>query len=145
MPITEAHTRKQHIDRQLARAGWDVDDSTQVVQEFDILLPPEPGVAETRGAYRTRQFSDYALIGKDGRPLAVVEAKRASADAALGREQAKQYALAIQQHTGGELPFCFYANGTKAETHGLVAAQGFLLMRAPLNPHQGVKGDEGKK
>jgi len=35
------------------------------------------------------------LLGRDGKPLAVVEAKRTSKDVALGKEQAKQYCLDI--------------------------------------------------
>ena len=45
------------------------------------------------------------------RPLAVVEAKKTSVDAAIGREQVKQYCYNIQKQFGGELPFCFYTNG----------------------------------
>lgn len=43
--------------------------------------------------------------------MAVVEAKKTSKDAALGREQAKQYCYNIRKEQGGELPFCFYTNG----------------------------------
>jgi type I restriction enzyme R subunit len=32
-------------------------------------------------------------------------------DAAIGREQAKQYCYNIPKQLGGELPFCFYTNG----------------------------------
>ncbi|MCG8669929.1 MAG: DEAD/DEAH box helicase family protein, partial [Pseudomonadales bacterium] len=39
------------------------------------------------------------------------EAKKSSKDAAIGREQAKQYCYNIQAQLGGELPFCFYTNG----------------------------------
>ena len=51
------------------------------------------------------------LLGKDGKPLAVIEAKKTSKDAALGREQARQYCYNIQKQLGGELPFCFFTNG----------------------------------
>jgi type I restriction enzyme R subunit len=50
-------------------------------------------------------------LGKDGKPIAVVEAKRTSKEAALGREQAKQYCYNLQKQLGCELPFCFYTNG----------------------------------
>src|ERR1035437_6130782 len=43
--------------------------------------------------------------------MSVVEAKRSSKTAELGREQAKQYCNNIQERHGGELPFCFYTNG----------------------------------
>jgi type I restriction enzyme R subunit len=109
--VSEADTRKTLIDSQLARSGWDVNSPIHVIKEFDILTGLADGVAEPRTPYEGHQFSDYVLLGKDGKPLAVVEAKRTSKDAALGREQAKQYCYNIQKQLGGELPFCFYTNG----------------------------------
>ncbi|PKY10546.1 restriction endonuclease subunit R [Acidithiobacillus marinus] len=111
MTRTEAQTRSELIDSQLTQSGWNVKDPTQVIEEFDILTPLPLGVAEPRTPYEGHQFSDYVLLGKDRKPLAVVEAKKTSKDAALGREQAKQYCYNIQKQLGGELPFCFYTNG----------------------------------
>ncbi|PJK13482.1 restriction endonuclease subunit R [Lysobacteraceae bacterium NML120232] len=111
MSHSEAQTRAELIDQQLAQAGWNVKDPMQVVEEFDILTPLLEGVDEPRTRYEGHQFSDYVLLGKDGKPLAVVEAKKTRSDAALGREQAKQYCYNIQKQLGGELPFCFYTNG----------------------------------
>lgn len=109
--MTEAYTRSALIDVLLQQSGWNVKDPAQVVEEFDILTPLPEGVAEPQTPYQGHQFSDYVLLGKDGKPLAVVEAKKSSKDAALGREQAKQYCYNIQKQLGGELPFCFYTNG----------------------------------
>lgn len=111
MTKTEAQTRLELIDQQLALSGWNIKDPTQVVEEFDILVGLPQGVAEPRTPYDGHQFSDYVLLGKDGKPLAVIEAKKTSRDAAIGREQAKQYCHNIQKQLGGELPFCFYTNG----------------------------------
>jgi len=69
------------------------------------------GIAEPRTPYEGHQFSDYVLNGRDGKPLGVVEAKKTSKDAALGREQAKQYCYNIQKQYDCKLPFCFYTNG----------------------------------
>lgn len=96
------------IDFQLKMAGWDVGDRRQVITEFyagdvDVVQEKEVG-------YGKKQFCDYVLLGKDGKPLAVVEAKKSSVDAEVGREQAKQYCLKIEENTG-RLPFCFYTNG----------------------------------
>lgn len=105
----EALTRIQLIDKKLLEAGWNVSDPTHVVAEYDIevnYIAKEP-----EESYSGYQYSDYVLLGKDGKPLAVVEAKRSSADASIGREQAKQYCYNIQKSKGGELPFCFYTNG----------------------------------
>lgn len=111
MTRSEAQTRSDLIDRLLAQSGWNVKDPVQVVEEFDILTSLPEGVEEPRSPYEGHQFSDYVLLGKNGKPLAVVEAKNTSKDPALGREQAKQYCLNIQKHLAGELPFCFYTNG----------------------------------
>ncbi|MEM1307935.1 MAG: DEAD/DEAH box helicase family protein [Cyanobacteria bacterium P01_H01_bin.153] len=107
----EKQTRTELIDHLLAQSGWNVQDPTQVVEEFDILTSQPARVAEQPASYEGHQFSDYVLLGKDGKPLAVIEAKKSSKDAALGREQAKQYCYNIQQQQGGELPFCLYTNG----------------------------------
>ncbi len=111
MSETEAQTRADLIDQQLALSGWNVKDPTQVIEEFDILTVLTEGVAEPRAPYQGHQFSDYVLLGRDGKPLAVIEAKKTLRDAALGREQAKQYCYNIQKQLGSELPFCFYTNG----------------------------------
>jgi type I restriction enzyme R subunit len=107
---TEKHTRKEIIDLRLKKAGWNTTDRTQVIEEFDIVVDNER-VEEGLTPFAGHQFSDYVLLGKDGKPLAVVEAKKTSVDAAIGREQAKQYCNNIQTTKGGELPFCFYTNG----------------------------------
>ncbi len=106
----EKLTRKEIIDNRMKQAGWNVDDRTQVVEEFDIIVDSNM-VQEAATPYAGRQFSDYVLLAKDGKPLAVVEAKKSTVDANIGKEQAKQYCFNIQKQFGGELPFCFYTNG----------------------------------
>jgi len=108
---TEKHTRKGLIDFQLKQAGWDITDRSQVVEEYDIKVGMLEGFTEPQTAYQGHQFSDYVLLGKDGKVLAVVEAKKTSVDAAIGREQAKQYCYHIKEQHHQELPFCYYANG----------------------------------
>ncbi|MEK3705481.1 DEAD/DEAH box helicase family protein [Paenibacillus sp. FSL R7-0198] len=108
---TEAETRKELIDAKLSDAGWDVNNPSQVIQEFGISLPFTEAVAEERPSYGGYQFCDYVLLGRDRKPLAVVEAKKSLIDAAIGREQAKQYCYYIQTQYSGKLPFCFYTNG----------------------------------
>lgn len=102
--------RKEIIDVRLKQAGWKVSDHTQVIEEFDIIV--DKNLAEKApNPYSGHQFSDYVLLGKDGKPLAVVEAKKTSVNAAIGREQAKQYCHYIQKNHNNRLPFCFYTNG----------------------------------
>jgi len=111
MSRNEAQTRKDIIDDRLKKAGWNVYDPTHVIAEYDIEVPLPEGVNEPRTKYEGHQFSDYVLLGKDGKPLAVVEAKKSAVDANIGKEQAKQYCSNIHSQHGGELPFCFYTNG----------------------------------
>jgi type I restriction enzyme R subunit len=109
--MNEAKTRKEIIDKHLQQAGWNVNDQTQVILEFSLNIKLPNEVSEPQIIYQGYQFSDYVLLGKNGKTLAVIEAKKSLVDAAIGREQAKQYCYNIQNETGGELPFCFYTNG----------------------------------
>ncbi|MGC4040347.1 MAG: hypothetical protein QM710_06055 [Flavobacterium sp.] len=95
----EKYTRKEIIDNRLQQAGWNVADRTQVIEEYDIIVDGTL-VKEQPTSYAGHQYSDYVLSGKDGKPLAVVEAKKTSVDAAIGREQAKQYCYHIQKENG---------------------------------------------
>ena len=112
MNKTEAQTRREIIDNNLALAGWDVKDPSQVSQELDIDLKAAgtPRTADPKTKYDNHQFADYALI-HHSKLIAVVEAKKTSKDARVGKEQALQYAQNIQRIHGGEPPFVFYTNG----------------------------------
>jgi type I restriction enzyme R subunit len=105
----EQKTRKEIIDHRLIKAGWNINDRTQVVEEFSIAVAS--GITSEPLVGFGIQFSDYVLLGKDGKPMAVVEAKKSTIDANIGKEQAKQYCYFIQKQNGGQLPFCFYTNG----------------------------------
>lgn len=72
MSKTEAQTRSELIDQQLAQSGWSVNDSSQVIEEFDILVESPLGLAEARTPYEGHQFSDYVLLSKDGNPCAAL-------------------------------------------------------------------------
>lgn len=106
----EKLTRKEIIDTRLKQAGWNVADRTQVIEEYDIIVDKFL-VQEAPTPYAGHQYSDYVLLGKDGKTIAVIEAKKASVDANIGKEQAKQYCYHIQKEQDGFLPFCFYTNG----------------------------------
>ena len=112
MDKNEAQTRRDIIDKQLKLAGWDVNDPSQVVQELDIDLAKAgfPCVSEPTSPYAGHQFADYGLL-LHGKPMFVVEAKRTSKDAQLGKEQGLQYAQHLHQIHGGRIPFVSYTNG----------------------------------
>jgi len=107
--MNELETRAKLIDKQLLDAGWDVSNFNQVVTEYAINSSSI--LFDSSSPYTNIQFSDYILLGRNGKPLAVVEAKRSSKDAEIGREQAKQYALRIADEIDIPTPFCFYTNG----------------------------------
>ncbi|HVW67101.1 MAG TPA: DEAD/DEAH box helicase family protein [Candidatus Peribacteraceae bacterium] len=111
MNESEAKTRREIIDKRLLKAGWDINDPTKVLTEMDIWVGLPEGIEVPMHEFQGHQFSDYALLGEDGYPLAVVEAKKTSRDARVGQEQAKQYAENIVKNTGREMPFVFYTNG----------------------------------
>lgn len=98
----ESTTRKLLIDTQLAAAGWDVNNPEQVGLEIEIHhQPTNSGVG----------YADYVLWGDDGKPLAVVEAKRSRENMQKGREQARYYAEGLAKQFDCPTPIVFYTNG----------------------------------
>ena len=55
-------------------------------------------------------FVDYVLWGDDGKPLALIEAKRTSSSPTKGKQQAKLYADCLEQEFDRR-PVIFYSNG----------------------------------
>lgn len=101
--LSEFATRKRFIDVDLREMGWKlegVDADVQVEYEVD-------GMAGNAGQ---KGYADYVLFGKDGLPLAVVEAKRASKDPNNGWKQAVLYADCLERKFGRR-PMIFITNG----------------------------------
>lgn len=109
--FSEAKTRQEIIDKRLAKAGWNVDNPSQVTAELNIWVGLPEGVEEPQHEHQGFQYADYVLLGDDGYPLAVVEAKKTSKDARIGQEQARQYAENIRKNSGKDMPFVYYTNG----------------------------------
>ncbi len=96
---SEAETRDYFIDLLLKEAGWTLDKPQD--REFEVSgMPNNAGVG----------FVDYVLWGDDGKPLAVIEAKRTKRDARVGQQQAKLYADCLEAKYG-QRPVIFYSNG----------------------------------
>lgn len=109
LPPSESSLRLHVIDQQLERAGWSV--SRGNLQKEFRLTAPQDLLREDRAAYRAGdEFADYALLGREGKPLAIVEAKRTSRDAYAGKRQAADYADRVKTLYGVE-PFVFLCNG----------------------------------
>lgn len=99
LDISEYKTRKVYIDTMLIDAGWTLDKDWY--NEYE--LPGMPNKSEVG-------FADYVLFGEDGKPLAIIEAKRTCKDVAVGRQQAKLYADLLEKKFGHR-PIIFLTNG----------------------------------
>lgn len=99
----EALTRKIYVDTLLREAGWNL--KAKNVEEYP-LKACMPQAAGNLGD----GFVDYVLWGDDGKPLAVVEAKKTKRDPRVGQHQAKLYADGLQKEFG-QRPVIFYSNG----------------------------------
>lgn len=101
----EETTRRLLIDQLLVQAGWDVaadDQSTSEVGK-EVKVPYQPTDSEIG-------YADYVLWDDDGKPLAVIEAKKTAYNAEKGRAQAKIYADGLEKQFT-QRPVIFYTNG----------------------------------
>ncbi len=99
LDLSEYKTRKIYIDFMLQDAGWvEGKDWLNEVELYGMPNKSEVG------------YADYVLYGDDGKPLAVLEAKRTCVDVAKGRQQAKLYADLLE-HKYGRRPIIFLSNG----------------------------------
>ncbi len=96
---SEAETRDYFIDLLLKESGWALADARD--REFEVTGMPNS---------REKGFVDYVLWGDDGKPLALVEAKRTKRDPRAGQQQAKLYADCLEKQFG-QRPVIFYSNG----------------------------------
>lgn len=101
---TEAETRLHLINVDLKEAGWITFNQGREL-EF-----PVKGMPITKDNPHGNGYVDYVLWGKDGKPLALVEAKRTSKDSETGKYQASLYADCLEAMYG-QRPIIFYTNG----------------------------------
>lgn len=97
--IPEYETRQRYIDIDLAYAGWTMDDDVRCEVEVHGM-PTDKGLG----------YVDYMLLGKNGKPLAIIEAKRTMHDPMKGQQQAKLYLDCLEAQYGYR-PFAFLSNG----------------------------------
>jgi len=105
--MSEAETRRLFIDLMLKEAGWAVLSeegkilpSTACVEVEVFGMPNEQGIG----------YADYVLFGRDGAPLAVIEAKRTSKSPVEGKHQAELYADCLEKQYKVR-PVIYYTNG----------------------------------
>ena len=99
LDISEYETRKVYIDTMLIDAGWM--EGKDWYNEYELAGMPNKSEVG---------YADYVLFGDDGKPLAVIEAKRTCKDVAVGRQQAKLYADLLEKKFGRR-PIIFLTNG----------------------------------
>lgn len=96
---TEAETRQYLIDELLKEVGWYL--TEKEAKEYPVMGMPTP---------TGKGKIDYVLWGKNGLPLAVIEAKKTMIDPRQGKHQAKLYADCLEQQFN-QRPLIFYTNG----------------------------------
>lgn len=103
---SEFETRKLFIDLMLRDAGW------ELVGKDNVSLPNKAGTEIEVHGMPTQDvgYADYVLFASDGKPLAVIEAKRTSKDPVIGKHQAEIYAQCLKAQYG-VLPVIYYTNG----------------------------------
>jgi type I restriction enzyme, R subunit len=95
----EAQTRELLIDVMLRESGWDP--SAKDVREYEVQGMPNPSGTG---------YVDYVLWDDNGKPLALVEAKRSTSSFSEGEHQAKLYADCLEKKFGVR-PVIFLSNG----------------------------------
>ena len=96
---SEAETRTAYIDLLMKESGWTLDPQTN----FEVEVSGMPN-SQDKG------YVDYVLWGDDGKPLALIEAKRTTKSPTVGQQQAKLYADCLEKQYG-QRPVIFYSNG----------------------------------
>lgn len=104
LEFTEAETRQHLIDVDLKEAGWNN------LRKGRDLEYPVIGMPITADNPKGNGFVDYVLWGDNGKPLALVEAKRTTKEVEIGKHQAYLYANCLEQ-MHGQRPVIFYTNG----------------------------------
>ena len=105
--FTETETRKLYINMLLQEAGWNV------LERNNVFAANSVGIEiEVTGMPNSSQlgYIDYVVFGKNGMPLAVIEAKKTSIDPLVGKHQAVLYAECIESKYGVK-PIIYYTNG----------------------------------
>ena len=105
--MSEAKTRKIYIDLYLREAGWEVCDkeNVSIAGKAGVEIKVE-GMPNGTG----EGYCDYVLFGRDGRPLAIVEAKKTSVSPEKGRHQVCLYGECMKRKFG-YTPILYYTNG----------------------------------
>lgn len=97
--LSEAKTRSKYIDIEVKLAGWEINRDCLLEVEVNGM-PNDSGTG----------FVDYVLYGNNGKPVAVIEAKKTTIEANAGLQQAKLYADCLEKQYN-QRPLIFNSNG----------------------------------
>ncbi len=101
-PVNEKETRRYFIDVSIREAGWNLKGARD--KEYKVeYMPRSTNKSETG-------YIDYVLWDDDGKPLALVEAKKSLSNPKEGENQAQLYADSLEKMFGRR-PVMFYSNG----------------------------------
>lgn len=105
--LSEAETRQLFIDMMLREAGWAVQDTEGLKVRGKACIEIEVhGMPSASGV----GYVDYVLFGNNGKPVALIEAKRATKSLSVGEHQAKLYADCLEKEYGVR-PVIYVSNG----------------------------------
>lgn len=111
MPRNEKDTREQLIDPKLKIAGWEVLTTKHLIDKNKACIEvPVTGMPKTSSNPSGKGFVDYVLFGDDGKPMALIEAKKSVVNEEQGRVQACLYADCLEKQYGIR-PVIYYTNG----------------------------------
>jgi len=102
--LSEKETRQKLIDVELFEAGYDIDAFKHGV-DIEYKLTLEDG---------STGYADYVIWAEDGKPLAVIEAKKSAVSVTAGKHQAKRYTDALKKECGCDV-LTFVTNGRVIE------------------------------
>ena len=101
--VSESQTRKLYIDQSLKESGWT---NLRNGYELEFEVKGMPLSTNKSGI----GYADYVLWGDNGKPIAVIEAKKTLHDARKGQHQAKLYADCLEKMFG-QRPIIYFTNG----------------------------------
>jgi len=131
MARNEHQTRIELIDPALRHAGWEVINEKYIIEKNKACIEtPVTGMPVTTENPTGNGFVDYVLFGDDGKPLALIEAKKSVVSEERGRVQAFLYADALENQYGVR-PVVYYTNGYR-----IMVSDGVLPTRQVFGFHK---------
>ena len=111
MNRSEQETREELIDPKLRLANWDISNEKYIIEKNKACIEtPVNDMPISSINPNGNGYVDYVLFGDDGKPLALIEAKKSIINEEQGRVQACLYADCLERKYGTR-PIIYYTNG----------------------------------